>query len=251
MSVGFDIAAGKAVIDGREVAIDSDEAFAALVQLWTVLGWRKKYSYRFSWMGRPVIQLPEDMLRTQELIWRVKPDLLIETGIAHGGSLVFYASLFEAMGKGRVLGVDIDIRRHNRTAIEAHPMIRRISMIEGSSIAPDIVAQVRAHVRKGEVVLVMLDSNHSKAHVLEELRAYAPMVSPGSYIVATDGVMEQLAGGPRAPASWRDDNPKAAAQVFLLENKNFVLDPPSPPFDESDVRTEPTYWPGAYLKRVR
>lgn len=250
MKASFDLDGGAAVVNGREVALDSDEAFEALVQAWTVIGWRKKYAYRFTWMDRPIIQLPEDMIRIQELIWRIKPDVLVETGIAHGGSLIFYASLFEAMGKGRVVGVDIDIRAHNRAAIEAHDMARRITMIEGSSTDPAIVARVADEVGAGETVMVVLDSNHTKAHVLGELRALAPFVTVGSYVVATDGVMAAVAGAPRTKPEWVDDNPTEAARQFLAEDRRFVLDMPRPVFDESDVKTEPSYWPGAYLRRV-
>ncbi len=148
-------------------------------------------------MGRPIIQLPEDMVRVQEVIYRLKPDLIVETGVAHGGSLIFYASLFEAMGHGRVVGIDIEIRPHNRAAIEAHQMFKRIELIEGGSTAPEIVSQVRDGIKPDETVLVLLDSNHTRDHVLEELRLYAPMVTPGSYIVATDGIMAQVVGGRR------------------------------------------------------
>jgi cephalosporin hydroxylase len=249
MKIAFDLDSGTASIDGREIDIAGDEAFSALANLWTVVGWRKKYSYRFTWLGRPIIQLPEDIIRIQELIWRVKPDVLIECGVAHGGSLILYASLFEAMGKGRVVGVDIDIRQHNRQAVESHRLASRITLIQGNSIDRTIVDQVQQHIHDADVVLVVLDSNHSKDHVLGELRAYGAMVSPRSYIVATDGVMQQLAGGPRAPESWREDNPKAAAEAYLQENNDFVLAPPPPLFDESEVSSEPTYWPGAYLLR--
>ena len=151
-----------------------------------------RYSYNFSWLGRPIIQLPQDMIAMQEIIWRVRPDLVIETGIAHGGSLVFYASLLELLGRGRVLGIDVDIREHNRRAIEAHPMAARIDMIQGSSLDPELYAEVRARAAKAEVVLVTLDSNHTHEHVLEELRRYAPLVTPGSYCVVFDTVIEDM-----------------------------------------------------------
>jgi cephalosporin hydroxylase len=201
-------------------------------------------------MGRPIIQLPEDMVRLQEVIWDLKPDVLIETGIAHGGSLIFYASLFEAMGKGRVIGIDIEIRPHNRKAIEEHPMFKRIEMVEGSSIAPEIVDQVKAMVKPGETVLVVLDSNHYKGHVLDELRAYGPMVSVGSYIVATDGIMEQVKGAPRTGDDWDWNNPKAAAHAFVAEDRRFVIQEPEFPFNESVVKERITYWPDAFVKRI-
>ena len=167
----------------------SKAAFEVISREWVRVGWNQKYQYTFSWMGRPVIQLPEDMIRMQEAIFQIKPDVIIETGVAHGGSLIFYSSLCKAMEKGRVIGIDIEIRPHNRAAIEAHPLSDRITLIEGSSTAPEIVTQVKSLVKPGETVLVILDSNHTYAHVADELEAYADLVTPGSYIVATDGIM--------------------------------------------------------------
>ena len=182
----------------RSLELYSPEAFSALSRLWVTTGWELKYTYGFAWMGRPIIQLPEDMVVIQEVIYRVKPDVVIETGVAHGGSLIFYASLLKAMERGRVVGVDIEIRPHNRAAIEAHELAPMITLVEGSSVADDIVAAVRAEIHEGDTVLVLLDSNHAKAHVLAELDAYASMVTPGSYIVSTDGVMEWLTEVPRS-----------------------------------------------------
>lgn len=226
------------------------EGFAAASKAWLRATWDSKYVYSFAWMGRPIIQLPEDMVRLQEVIYALKPDVLVETGVAHGGSLIFYASLFEAMGAGRVIGVDIEIRPHNRKAIEEHAMSKRIALIEGSSTAPEVVAQVRAQIKPGEKVLVVLDSNHTKAHVLDELRAYADIVEVGSYIVATDGIMEQVAGGPRSAPGWEHDNPKAAVHAFIAEDKRFVMEEPAFPFNEGVVNTRVTYWPDAFVKRI-
>lgn len=209
-----------------------------------------KYVYGFTWMGRPVIQLPEDMIRIQEVIWRIRPDVIVETGVAHGGSLIFYASLFEAMGHGHVIGIDIDIREHNRAAIEAHPLSHRIELIQGSSTSPCTVSAVRHRVTPDESVLVVLDSDHSRAHVEAELDHYAPMVSPGSYIVACDGIMAQLAGAPRTAPDWTWNNPTAAVEAFLARNPNFVLDEPGFPFNEGIVRQRVTYWPKAFVRRV-
>src|SRR5476651_2546744 len=150
---------------GQEVSLGSPEGFKIVSDIWLKSGWETKYVYSFAWMGRPVIQLPEDMVRIQEVIFELKPDVVIETGIAHGGSLIFYSSLFRAIGKGRVIGVDIEIRPHNRVAIELHEMADRISLVEGSSTAPEVIAAVRKLVRPGESVMVILDSNHSKQHV--------------------------------------------------------------------------------------
>lgn len=240
--------------EGRELArhgLDTAEGFALVSRAWLRAGWDAKYVYSFTWFGRPIIQLPEDMIRLQEVIWSLKPDVIVETGVAHGGSLVFYASLFKAMGRGRVVGVEIALRDHNRAAILAHPMADLITLVDGSSTAPETLAKVRALVKPGERALVILDSNHTKGHVLDECRAYAPLVDVGSYIVATDGIMEQVAGGPRTRPEWRFDNPKAAALAFAAENPDFVIEEPAWGFNEGAVRERVTYWPSCYLKRVR
>jgi cephalosporin hydroxylase len=228
----------------------SDRAFEILSDLWVKVGWNQKYAYSFTWFGRPIIQLPEDVLRIQELIHRVKPDVLVETGVAHGGSLVFYATLCRAMGRGRVIGVDIEIRAANRQAIEAHPLSSGIELIEGDSAAMATVATVRDRIRPGETVLVILDSCHTKAHVRRELEAYCGLVSPGSYIVATDGIMKDLHDVPRGQPEWIDDHPTAAAAEFAAAHPEFVLEQPPREFNESTLRRNITYWPGAYLRRV-
>jgi len=226
-------------------------AFDLASAAWLRAGWDAKHVYTFSWFGRPIIQLPDDMVRMQEAIYAVRPDVIVETGIAHGGSLVYYASLFEAMGSGRVIGIDIEIREHNRAALEAHPLRRRIETIVGSSVAPEIVADVRGRIGPTERVMVILDSNHTYDHVLAELEAYAPMVSPGSYIVATDGIMRDLDGAPRSQPGWATDNPFHAGQTFLAAHPEFELAQPAWPFDESVGLTQNvTYWPGSWLKRL-
>jgi cephalosporin hydroxylase len=230
-------------------AIGSPEAFRLISKAWLRSGWDAKYVYGFSWMGRPIIQLPEDLLRIQELIYRIAPDVLIETGIAHGGSLIYYASLFAAMGKGRVVGVDIEIRPHNRRAIEAHEMAGRISMIEGSSVDETVVAQVRRHIHAGERALVVLDSNHSRNHVLHELRAYSAFVPVDSYIIACDGIMQDVVGAPRSSPEWATDNPQFAVQDFLAERDDFVLEEPEFTFNEGAIQERVTYWPRAFLRR--
>lgn len=234
----------------RKFKIGTSEAFSIISKAWLRSGWDNKYVYSFSWMGRPVIQLPEDMLRIQEVIYQVQPDVLIETGVAHGGSLIFYASLFKAMGKGRVVGVDIEIRPHNRSSIEAHPLSQYISLIEGSSIASNIVEQVKAHIRPSETVMVVLDSCHTKEHVLEELKAFAPLVTQGSYIVATDGIMHWLGKAPRTQEDWCWNNPKNAADEFIANHPEFDNTPPKFPFNEGNITEMVTYWPGAWLRRV-
>ena len=231
-------------------SLASAEGFAAASKAWLRATWDSKYVYSFAWMGRPIIQLPEDMIRLQEVIYTLKPDVLVETGVAHGGSLIFYASLFEAMGKGRVIGVDIEIRPHNREAIESHPMKKRIELIEGSSTAPAVLDQVKAQIKPGETVLVVLDSNHTKGHVLDELRAYGELIGVGSYVVATDGIMEQVKGAPRTGDDWDWNNPKAAVHAFVAEDARFIVEEPTWPFNEGVVTERVTYWPDAFVKRI-
>jgi len=240
------------VEDGQthRLPLYSKAAFEALSRQWVRVGWNQKYQYTFSWMGRPVIQLPEDMLRMQEVICNLQPDVIVETGVAHGGSLVFYASLCKAMGKGRVIGIDIEIRPHNRSAIEAHPMAGLITLVEGSSTAPATLQQVRALVAPGQTCLVILDSDHSYAHVLAELQAYASLVSVGSYIVATDGIMLDLADVPRGNTNWATDNPTFAARDFAAAHPEFRIEQPRWPFCESELDANITHWPGAWLKRL-
>lgn len=227
----------------------SREAFERISRQWVKVGWDQAYSYTFSWMGRPVIQLPEDMLRIQEVIYQVKPDVIVETGVAHGGSLIFYASLCKAMGRGRIVGVDIEIRPHNRAAIESHEMSPLISLIEGDSIATDTLCAVKEHIRPGDTVLVVLDSCHTKDHVAKELTAYQSLVTPGSYLVATDGVMLDLGDVPRGCPDWSWDNPTAAAAEFALAHPEFELAQPPWPFNESALQSNITHWPGAWLRR--
>ena len=231
--------------------LGTPEAFRIISEAWLRAGWDNKYVYSFSWMGRPIIQLPDDMVRLQEVIYAVRPDVIIETGVAHGGSLIFYASLCKAMEKGRIVGIDIEIRPHNRQAIETHPLSSLITLIEGSSTDPAIVEQVRAEVQPGESVLVFLDSCHTKEHVLAELTAYAPLVSKGSYIVAMDGIMEQVVGAPRTQPDWSWNNPKRAAREFVENNPDFVIEAPQFAFNEGNITEGVTYWPDGFIKRVK
>ncbi len=236
---------------GQRASVDlfSKSAFELISQQWLKVGWNQKYPYVFSWLGRPIIQIPEDLIRVQEVIYQVKPDVIIETGIAHGGSLVFYASLCKAMDKGRVIGVDVEIRPHNRRAIEAHELFSLITLIEGSSIAPETVTQVKAQIQAEESVLIILDSNHTKQHVQQELEAYHALVTPGSYLVATDGSMRELYDVPRGKPEWRWDNPAAASREFVQQHPEFVLEQPPWPFNESELSENITHWPDAWLRR--
>ena len=207
-----------------------------------------KYSYHFSWMGRPIIALPQDMIAMQEIIWKIRPDLIIETGVAHGGSIVYYASLLELIGEdGLVIGIDIDIRKHNRDLIEAHPMMKRIKLLEGSSLSTEIVNEVKQIASGKKRILVCLDSNHTHEHVLEELNLYAPLTSIDSYCVVFDTVVEDM------PADWDwgnrpwgvGNNPKTAVVEYLQSTDNFVID------KEIDHKILISVAPDGYLKRVK
>ena len=200
-------------------------------------------------MGRPVIQLPEDLIRIQEVVYRIKPDVIIETGIAHGGSLIYYASLCKLMEKGRVIGIDVEIRPHNRKAIETHPLFSYITLVEGSSTDPTIINHVKSLIKTKETVMVVLDSNHMKKHVLDELEAYYDLVTPGSYIVATDGIMRDMYDVPRGNPDWIWDNPVAAAEEFIQRHPEFIIETPSWPFNESALTENVTHWPMAWLQR--
>lgn len=205
-----------------------------------------RYSYNFTWMGRPIIQYPQDMVVTQELIWEIKPDLIIETGIAHGGSLIFYASILELIGKGEILGIDIDIRDHNKKEIEAHPMAKRISMIQGSSIDPIIVEQVKEIAKDKKTIMVLFDSNHSHEHVLEELRAYANLTTVGSYCVVFDTIVEDLPKDIYNDRPWDvGSNPKTAVFEFLKTNNDFEIN------KGIDNKILISVAPDGYLKRIK
>jgi cephalosporin hydroxylase len=221
-----------------------------------------KYSYNFSWQGRPIIQYPQDMVALQELIWEVRPDLIIETGIAHGGSLIFSASMLAlldmcdaiesgatldpATSRRLVLGVDIDIRAHNRAAIEAHPMASRIRMIQGSSTAPDVIDEVAAVAAEYQRVLVCLDSNHTHDHVRDELEAYAPLTSVGSYCVVFDTIIEDLPADMFPDRGWGPgNNPKTAVRDYVRDHPEFEID------RQIDNKLLISVAPDGYLKRVR
>lgn len=234
----------------RELDLYGKEAFEIVSDLWLKTSWNQKYSYTFTWMGRPIIQHPEDLVRLQEIIYTLKPDVIIETGVAHGGSLILSASLMKAMGKGHtVVGVDIEVRPHNRKAIEAHELASYIKLVEGNSVAPDIVAQAASVIRPDDTVLVILDSNHTRAHVAAELEAYQHLVTPGSYIVATDGIMRMVHDVPRGTPDWLTDNPAQAAEDFVQRRPEFALETPPWRFNESDLDKNITAWPSAWLRR--
>lgn len=231
-------------------ALYSPAAFEWISNLWLKVGWNQKYTYSFSWLGRPVIQLPEDLVRVQEAVYRVKPDVIIETGVAHGGSLVFYASLCRCIGKGRVIGVDIEIRPRNRRAIERHPLGPLITLVEGNSVSPAVLSEVRGLVGAGESALVILDSCHTRAHVARELEAYCGFVMPDSYIVVNDGIMRDLADVPRGNPGWTSDNPASAVRHFLMFHPEFIAEQPVWPFNESNLVNNVTHWPEGWLRRL-
>jgi len=238
----------------------SDAAFTAQSQAWLEVSMRRRYVYNFDWMGRPIIQYPQDMVAMQELVWATRPDLIIETGIAHGGSLVLSASLLamldycDAVQAGtaldprashrRVLGLDIDIRAHNRAAIEAHPLAHKIDMMQGSSISPDVVAQVQAYARSYERIMVCLDSNHTHEHVLAELRAYAPLTTPGCYCVVFDTFVEEMPADLFPDRPWAPgNNPKTAVRAYLDEDATFEIDAAIP------QKLQVTVAPDGFLRR--
>ena len=208
-----------------------DDNFRIKTAEWIETAAPHKYTHHFTWLGLPIIQFPQDILAMQEIIWKVKPDLIVETGIARGGSIVFYSSMLEmnaACGgprDGEVVGIDIDIRGHNRKAIESHPMFKRISMIEGSSTDPEIIEQVHQKAFGKENVLVCLDSMHTHSHVLAELEAYAKLVSVGSYCIVFDTAIEDMPNDFFLDRPWgKTNNPKTAVYEFLKDNNNFVID---------------------------
>ena len=211
----------------RNIAgLAGDKDVQALSRIWIREIARHRYAYNFTWLGRPVIQFPQDMMAIQELIWSIKPDVVIETGVAHGGSILFSASMLELVGgEGYVIGIDIDIRKHNRTEIEAHPLSRRVKLIEGSSVDDAVVSQVREMVGEGKKVLVILDSNHTHEHVLRELELFSPFVREGSYLVVYDTLIEDMPADLVGDRPWGPgNNPKTAVWEFLETNKRFKID---------------------------
>jgi len=205
--------------------MNKDENLLKLTRKWFDRSFRHEYSYHFSWLGRPIIQFPQDMIAVQELIWRAKPDLIIETGIAHGGSLIFSASILELIGKGKVLGIDIDIRKHNRKEIEKHPLRKRITMLEGSSLDEKMLKKVKKNAQNKKCILLFLDSFHTHDHVLKELELYSPLVKKGGYIIVFDTMIEFMPKGSFPNRPWgKGNNPYTAVKKFLRQNKRFKID---------------------------
>ena len=259
-NINIDIENNVIKIDNNStIPLYSPAGFKTISDLWLNVGWDQKYMYTFSWLGRPIIQIPDDMMRIQEVIYSIKPDLIIETGIAHGGSLVFYASICKAMNKGRVIGVDIEIRAHNRKAIENHELFNLVTIIEGDSMGVETLNKVENCIKKDDnVIIIILDSAHNYDHVLGELSAYSKYVSIGSYIVVTDGSQEYLGGTLRAKKdypeyckTWNTNNPKKAAENFVSNNPSFQIIEPTFPFNESNINFRVTNWPSAFVKRIK
>ena len=234
------------------VSLFTKEAFETLSLAWVRVGWSLQYYHNFTWFGLPVLQLPEDLLRLQEVIYALRPALIVETGVYQGGSLLFHASLLAAMGEGKVIGIDREIPQPTREALCRHPLAERISLLEGDSTDPKIVAQVSDLIgTSAGPVLVILDSGHARDHVARELECYAPLVTQGSYIVATDGIMKDIADVPRALPEWKTDNPFEAANEFAARHPEFRQQPPAWPSQHGVLTENVTYWPGAWLQRVK
>lgn len=234
----------------KVVELYSKEGLRLLSQLWLKVEWNELHWQSISWLGFPIWQLPEDLLRLQEVIFRIQPDIIVETGINQAGSAIFFASLCRLLGKGRVVSIDIQVPEAVRTLVTNSPYSNLITLIEGDSASSGVVTQVRKITRDMQTTFFFLDSDHSKAHVTRELNAYAEMVTVGSYIVATDGVMRILSDVPKGLSKWRDDNPASAALEFANVNKNFVIERPKSLFGDDYVIEGYTYWPDAWLKRI-
>jgi len=226
--------------------MSKDENLIRLSRLWFDNAFKYEYSFHFTWLGRPIIQFPQDIIAIQELIWKIKPELIIETGIAHGGSIIFSASMLELIGKGMVLGIDIDIRKHNRLEIEKHPMYKRITMIEGSSIDKKTAKKVYQHAKGKKRILILLDSYHTQKHVLKELQLYSRLIRKGSYIIVFDTVVEDMPENSFPNRPWgKNNNPKTAVKKFLKTNKRFKID------KEIEKKLLITSSPSGFLKCVK
>jgi len=227
-------------------AMSKDNALCNKTRSWFNTSFGHEYSYHFRWMGVPIIQYPQDIVAMQEIVWEVKPDLIIETGIARGGSLIFYASLMQLLGQGHVLGIDMDIRQHNRDVIESHPMASRITMYQGSSIEESMATKVRAFASDYRRVMLVLDSNHTHEHVLRELELYAPLVAVDSYCVVFDTVVEDMPNSSFSNRPWgRGNNPKTAVWKYLKTHPEFQID------KNIATKLQITVAPDGYLKRIR
>jgi len=226
--------------------MSKDKELSKISRNWFIKGYKYEYSYHFNWLGRPIIQYPQDILALQEIIWKVKPDLIIETGIAHGGSLIFSASMLELLGKGTVLGIDIEIRQHNKTEIKKHALFKRIKMLEGSSIDEKIVKKIKAFSKGKKNILVILDSNHTHEHVLRELEIFSSFVTKDSYLIVFDTIIDDMPPKLLKNRPWNNsNNPKSAVKEFLKTNKRFKIDV------EIENKLLVTAAPSGYLKCIK
>ena len=228
----------------KEIDVYSEEGLKLVAELWTKVSVEHRVMYEPTWLGIPIIQYPNDIVMMQELIWKVGPDVIVETGVAHGGSAILYASILELLGKGTVIGIDIEIRKYNRLAINSHPLSKRIHLIEGNSVDEDVVDDVRARIKKEDKVLVVLDSDHSFEHVRKEMELYSPMVSADSYLVTMDGAAELVWDIPSGKKQYRHDNPLVAIREFLKDHPDWEVDP-------YYNRLHVTSNPSGFLRRVR
>jgi cephalosporin hydroxylase len=239
------------VEDGDSATHDlySRESFEHISRQWVRVGWSLRYYSGFTWMGLPVLQLPDDLVRFQEALWEVRPSLVIETGVYQGGSLLFHAGLCKALGAGRVVGVDIDVQPGVHDALSNHMLGPLITLIEGDSASPKVLKRIEELREPGETTLVLLDSGHSREHVRKELEAYAPLVTPGSYLIAADTIMCDLTDVPGGQASWTEDNPAAAVEDFLAAHPEFEHAPRVAQTGLADLPEAVSYWPGGWLRR--
>lgn len=226
----------------KNVDLYSKEGFQLVADLWMRAAAHQRLMYEPTWLGIPIVQFPTDIVCMQEMIWKIRPDFIVETGVAHGGSCVLHASILEMLGKGQVIGVDVEIRKYNEIAIKSHPLSKRIRLIEGSSVAPETVAKVNQMIPKGSRVIVVLDSNHSYEHVKKEIQLYKDLVSAGSYLVVMDGAQEWAADLPNGKSEWRTDNPLMAIREFMEGNQDWEI-------DEYYSRMKITSSPQGFLRR--
>lgn len=227
----------------KEINIYSTEGLKIITELWTRVFCENRLMYQPTWLGIPIIQYPEDIVMMQELIWKVRPDVIIETGVAHGGSAIFFSSILEMTGKGRVIAIDIEIRQHNKIAIKSHPLCKNITLIEGSSVEEKVVKKVKSLIKQNEKVLVVLDSNHVYDHVIKEMTSYAPLVTEDSYMVVMDGIGEMVWDIPSGKKEWRDQWPLKAIREFVQKYPQWEI-------DDYYTRLQVTSSPKGFLRKL-
>lgn len=249
MKLTIDTDARTLRVDEQTYDLYSKESFEEISRHWVRIGWAMRQYFTFTWLGRPILQLPEDLIRVQEVIFDLKPDVILECGVYNGGSMLFHAMLCKTIGRGRVIGIDKYIAPADREYIQTHSLAPYITLIEGNSASDEVRRQVEGLIKPGEKVLVLLDSNHTKAHVLAELNQFHKFVTPGSYIVAADGIMQDLHDVPGGEADWTWNNPTEAAIEFARTHPEFERLPPSWQFRDSELTENVTYWPGGWLRR--